>query len=177
MSVNRGMKQALVFITTFAIFEAGFTYLLMHFANWFADKQQFLFWLDWVLIFVFLILGINSFRNADKEFKDNEKHRKRDSIRVGIVLGIFNPMQIPFWMIFGTYLISHNWIVAEGWGLEVFALGAAIGAFASLYLFARFAKFLKEKFSLSSRLINRSVGLIFFALIIFQLSKMYFFKA
>lgn len=175
MSVNRGMKQTLVFITTFSIFEACFTYVLMRFADWFADRKDIIHWLDWILIFVFLLLGIHSLKSSRKELKEEDNHRKRDSIRTGILLGLFNPMQIPFWMIGGTYLISNDWVNPDGIGLEVFAVGAAIGAFAALYLFAKFARYIKEKFSLSSKVINRSVAGIFFALIIVQLCKIYIF--
>ena len=173
MSVNRGMKQTLVFITTFSIFEACFTYVLMRFADWFADRKDIIHWLDWILILVFLVLGISSLKNSKKEFKEEDQHRKRDSIKTGILLGLFNPMQIPFWMIGGTYLISNNWVNPDGLGLEIFAVGAAIGAFLALYLFARFARYIKKKFSLSSRVINRSVAAIFFILIVFQLCKIF----
>lgn len=177
LSANRGMKQALVFVTTFAIFEAWFTYLLMHFAEWFSSKQDLMKWLDWILIVVFLILGISSWKNAKQgELKENTNYRKRDSVKLGILLGIFNPMQIPYWMIGGTYLISNGWIGTGTLELEVFAVGAAIGAFLALYLFARFALYIKEKFSLSSKAINKSVSIIFFVLIVVQICKIYFYR-
>ncbi|ADY50828.1 lysine exporter protein (LysE/YggA) [Pseudopedobacter saltans DSM 12145] len=175
ISSNRGLKQALTFVTTFAIFEAFFTYILLQFAEWFADRKDLIHWLDWVLVVIFLILGMSAWRSGgNQNFKEKEKYSKRDSIRLGIVLGIFNPMQIPFWMIGGTYLISNGWVVADNLGLEVFAVGAAIGAFLALYLFARFALYIKEKFSLSSKAINKTVAVIFFILIFVQLGKIYF---
>lgn len=176
ISVNKGMKQALVFITTFSIFEAFFTYLLMRFAEWFAEKEELIYWLDWVLVFIFVVLGVNSWSNSKSEFKEPETHRKRDSIKAGILLGLFNPMQIPFWMIGGTYLISNEWISTQGLGLEVFGLGAALGAFLALYLFAKFARYIQEKFSLSSKVINKSVAIIFFILVTIQLAKILFFS-
>jgi threonine/homoserine/homoserine lactone efflux protein len=176
ISVNKGMKQALVFILTFSIFEACFTYVLMRFAEWFATKKDLIHWLDWILIAVFIILGTSSWSTAKKELKKNTNHRKRDSIKTGIILGIFNPMQIPFWMIGGTYLISHQWITTEGFGLEIFAVGAAIGAFSALYLFAKFAQYIQNKFALSHQIINKSVACIFFALAIIHIVKLGFFK-
>ncbi|RRN76416.1 lysine transporter LysE [Pseudoxanthomonas sp. SGD-10] len=176
ISVNKGMKQALVFITTFSIFEAFFTYLLMRFAEWFAEKEELIYWLDWVLVFIFVVLGVNSWSNSKSEFKESETHRKRDSIKAGVLLGLFNPMQIPFWMIGGTYLISNEWISTQGLGLEAFGLGAAIGAFLALYLFAKFARYIQEKFSLSSKVINKSVAIIFFILVTIQLAKILFFS-
>lgn len=175
ISSNRGMKQALTFVTTFSIFEAFFTYLLLQFAEWFADKKELIHWLDWILIFIFMILGFSAWKSAgNKNFKEKQQYGNGDSIRLGIVLGIFNPMQIPFWMIGGTYLISNGWVDADNLGLEVFAVGAAIGAFLALYLFAKFAIYIKERFSLSSKAINKTVAVIFFILIFVQLGKIYF---
>lgn len=175
MAVNKGMKQTLIFITTFSVFEACFTYGLMLFADWFADRKDIIYWLDWILILVFVILGVNSLRNSNVELKKENKNEKRDGIRTGIILGIVNPIQIPFWMIVGTYLISNEWIVTDGFGLEIFAIGAALGAFITLYLFAVFAKHIQQKFSISTKLINKGVAMIFFCLVILQLGKIFLF--
>jgi len=162
ISVNRGMKQALYFISSFAIVDILFTYILMSFAEWFASHEKWLNFLDWILIVIFISLGFISL-NASTHPKD-VKFRRRDSVRYGIVLGIFNPMQIPFWMIGGTYLIAHGWITTAGLGIEVFSLGAGLGAFLSLYLFARFAHYIQQRFALSTRIINRSIAIVFFLL-------------
>jgi threonine/homoserine/homoserine lactone efflux protein len=169
ISVNRGLKQALCFVTTFAVVEGFFTYVLMRFAEWFSRHKELLIYLDWILIMVFLILGTLSLRAATRP--KEVIFKKRDSIRYGVILGIFNPMQIPYWMIGGTYLISHNWITTEGWGLEIFGLGAAIGAFLCLYTFARFAKYIQERFALSNRIINRAIAVVFFILAGFHICK------
>lgn len=175
MAVNKGMKQTLAFIITFSVFEACFTYVLLIFADWFSDKKDFIFWLDWILILVFILLGINSLRGSTKELSDNYKNSKSDGVKTGILLGIINPIQIPFWLLVGAYLISNDWIITEGWGLEVFACGAALGAFITLYLFAIFAQHIQSKFSLSTQIINKGVAIIFFCLAILQLLKIFCF--
>jgi threonine/homoserine/homoserine lactone efflux protein len=120
-------------------------------------------------------MGSISFYQATKTAVQKEEPRKRDSIRTGILLGLFNPMIIPYWAIGGTYLIANNWITTKGLGLEIFAVGASIGSFLCLYLFAKFALYIQEKFSFSSKIINRSIGVIFFALAILQSGKELFF--
>ncbi len=169
ISVNRGMKQALYFITAFSLVEGLFTYVLMRFAEWFASHEKWLNALDWILIVMFLIMGVVVLNMA--EHPKNVEYRRRDSVRYGIILGILNPMQIPFWMIGGTYLISNHWITTAGWGLEIFSVGASIGAFICLYLFARFAQYIQDRFALSSRIINRSIGGVFFLLAVIHIVK------
>ena len=170
LTINRGLKNAMYFIVSFAIVEFFFTYGIMYFADWFASQANLLYWLDWVLIVVFLILGINSWRNTVKEHYVSYSHC--ESIKYGIILGFFNPMQIPFWMIGGTYLISHNWIAVGNGALAVFSLGSSVGSFLCLLGFARFSKYLHEKFSFSSKLINRSIAVIFFLLAAYHIFKM-----
>lgn len=170
ISVNRGIKQAVYFITTFSIVDILCTYALMSFAEWFASHADWLNYLDFVLIAIFLIMGFISWNTA--EHPKEVEYRRRDSIRYGVILGIFNPMQIPFWMIGGTYLISENWITTEGWGLEIFSVGAGLGAFLSLYLFARFAKYIQEKFALSAKVINKSIACVFFLLALIHIIKL-----
>lgn len=162
ISVNKGLKQALYFIITFAVMDIILTYILMRFAEWFAEHESWWNVLDYLLIMVFLILGTLSWYSSTHTKEVSV--RSMDSVRYGIILGIFNPMQIPFWMIGGTYLLSHNWITSDGLGLESFALGAGIGAFSSLFLFARFARYIQARFALSTRVINRSIAIIFYAL-------------
>jgi threonine/homoserine/homoserine lactone efflux protein len=121
-------------------------------------------------------MGLLSWIESHKKPKHKDDDiRNKDSIRTGILLGIFNPMIIPFWMIGGTYLIAKHWITTEGIGLELFALGAAIGSFLCLYLFARFALYIQNRFAFSNKIINRSISIVFFVLAIFQICKELFF--
>lgn len=175
ISITKGIKQALIFIITFSLIEGIFTYVLMRFAAYFASKESLLFWLDWILVVVFIIMGTVSWLQSKKEIAEVVEIRRRDSIKMGIILGVFNPMIIPFWMIGGTYLISNEWITTEGFGIELFALGAATGAFLSLYLFAQFAQYIQNRFSFSSKIINRSIAITFFCLAGLQIGKELFF--
>ncbi|PWG78684.1 LysE family transporter [Pararcticibacter amylolyticus] len=172
ISVNRGLKQALYFTGTFAVMDVLITYILMRFAEWFAGHKNWWHFLDYLLIVVFLVMGYMSWHASTHQKK--VEYKAHESIRYGIVLGIFNPMQIPFWMIGGTYLISHGWITTEGAGIELFAIGAGLGAFLCLFLFARFARYIQEKFALSARIINRSIAFVFFTLAAIHVLKLLF---
>ncbi|TAF44746.1 MAG: lysine transporter LysE [Sphingobacteriales bacterium] len=174
LSINKNVKHAIIFISTFSVFEAFFTYIIMRFAAWFAEKESVLQLLNWVLIIVFIVLGILTWRKTKQSNPKQQNYSKAASIRTGIILGIFNPIQIPFWAIVGTYLIGHGWIVSQGIGLPLFALGSGVGAFACLYLYAHFAKFIQEKFSLSSKRINHGIAIVFFALAIISLIRQFY---
>ena len=170
LTINRGIRDAMYFIVSFSIVEFFFTYGIMYFADWFAGQTNLMYWLDWVLILIFLVLSYSSWNNSQKEKYVNYSHR--ESIKYGVILGFLNPMQIPFWMILGTYLISHNWILVGNGALALFSLGSSLGSFLCLLGFAKFSKYLHEKFAFSSRVINRSIASIFFVLAIIHVVKM-----
>ncbi|WP_017259728.1 LysE family transporter [Pedobacter arcticus] len=175
ISINKGLKQVVIFAISFALVEGVFTYILMRFAEWFATKKEFLIWLEWIMVGIFLLMGTLSYLQSKKTLKPMTNDKKRDSIKTGILLGVFNPMIIPFWTIGGTFLIAHQWISTEGIALVVFAIGASIGSFGCLYFFGRFAQYIQNKFSFSHRVINKSIAYMFFALAILQTVRLTFF--
>jgi hypothetical protein len=78
---------------------------------------------------------------------------------------------VPFWIITGTYLITHQWILDGKVALVVFSLGAAAGAFLALFLYAKFAKYIQSKFALSTRFINTGIAILFFAFSAYHVFK------
>ena len=80
-------------------------------------------------------------------------------------------MQIPFWMITGTYLITHEWIETGRWPLAIFSLGSAAGAFLCLFIYAEFAKFVRDKLDLSNRKINTGITILFFGFAAYHIVK------
>lgn len=171
LTINRGFRAAMYFITSFSVVEFFFTYTIMYFADWFASQERLLYWLDWILIVVFLVLGLLSWFNNQKEDREAD-YSLKESIQYGIILGIVNPMQIPFWMIGGTYLISEGWVETGNGALAIFSLGSAIGSFLCLLGFSRFSTYLHERFAFSSKVLNRSIAGVFFLLAVYHVVKL-----
>lgn len=169
ITINRGMKQAMMFIIAFSCAEFIFTWTIMHAAEWLSAQVKLDTIIDWVMVALFGILGTITWLNRNK--RPQKKYKEHDSIKYGIVLGFINPMQIPFWMITGTYLITHHWILSGGVALVVFSLGSAGGAFLALFLYAKFAKYLQSKFELSTKVINTSIAILFFSLAAYHVVK------
>jgi threonine/homoserine/homoserine lactone efflux protein len=169
ITLNKGLKQAYYFIISFSLVEMIFTFVMMRFVEWFATSLNLDRIIDIAMIFVFLVLGVITWRSR-KEMPNTDTSNK-DSVKYGILLGIINPMQIPYWLFLGTYLISHEWIDTGNISLAVFSVGSGIGAGVVLYGFARFAKYIQEKFTLSSYVINKSIAILFFLLSAYHIIK------
>ncbi|EHQ25359.1 LysE family transporter [Mucilaginibacter paludis] len=169
IAINRGNKQAMYFISAFSCVEFFFTWFIIHAANWLSGQLKLNIIIDWVMIVVFSALAITTWINRNKAPKTD--YSKYQSIKYGIILGFVNPMQIPFWMISGTYLITHGWILTGTLPLIIFSLGSASGAFLCLYLYARSANYIQAKFELSNRIINTCIAALFFLFAAYHLVK------
>jgi len=169
ITINRGFKQAMMFIISFSAVEFFFTLFIMHAAKWLATQVKLDMVIDWIMLVLFTLLGIITWVHRNKPPKAN--YSERASIRYGIILGIVNPVQVPFWMITGTYLITHEWIVVGQIALIIFSVGAAAGAFLALFMYAKFAQYIQSKFALSTKLINTSIAILFFAFAGYQVAK------
>lgn len=163
------MRQSLRFIIAFSSVELFFTIFIMQAAKWLSTQPHVNTIIDWVMIVLFSILGTVTWFNRNNPPK--AKYSDRESIRYGILLGIINPMQVPFWMIVGTYLLTHEWILPGMWALVVFSLGSALGAFLCLYAYARSAQYVQTKFALSTRIINTCIAALFYVFAAYHLFK------
>src|SRR6202012_194934 len=170
LTINRGMKQALQFIIAFSCVEFFFTFFIMHAAKWLSAQVRLDTVIDWVMVVLFGVLGAITWMHRNKP-PESKSYSGHDSIRYGILLGFLNPMQVPFWMITGTYLITHQWIEDGKVALVIFSLGSAAGAFLCLFLYAKFAKYIQSKFALSTRVINTAIAILFFAFAAYHVIK------
>lgn len=170
LAINRGIKQALQFIISFSCVEFFFTYFIMNTADWLSHQVHLDMAIDWVMVALFGTMGVITWMHRKKPPKRKRKSR-RDSITYGILLGFLNPMQVPFWMITGTYLITHEWIETGRWPLAVFSIGSAAGAFLCLFIYAKSARYVMRKLALSNRTINTSIAILFFAFALYHVVK------
>lgn len=172
ITITRGIRQALYFIIAFSSVEVLFTFGVMRFVQWLSSEIKLGDIIDVIMILMFGILGVITWRSR-KEMPKTD-YSKKDSIRYGMLLGVINPMQIPYWLFVGTYLISHEWINIGYLSLIIFSIGSGIGAGLALYGFARFAQYIQEKFDLSSYIVNKGIAILFFVLSGYHICKVFY---
>jgi putative Ca2+/H+ antiporter (TMEM165/GDT1 family) len=74
-------------------------------------------------------------------------------------------------MITGTYLITHEWIETGKLALVIFSVGSAAGAFLCLFIYAKSARYVRDKLDLSNRTINTGIAILFFAFSAYHIVK------
>ena len=84
-----------------------------------------------------IVLGILNFRSKTKsgDVKTvDDQVKKRNAFRKGAILGIANPLTVPFWLAVTAYLQKHEWITLDGINLYAYAIGISAGTFILLLL-------------------------------------------
>lgn len=182
LTINKGMRQALYFILSFSCVEVFFTFGMMRFARWISSdvnldsnisEVRVGTYVDAFMIMLFIVMGTITWINRKKipKTKAEDNRSRKGSLFYGMLLGIINPVQIPFWLFFGNYVILHDWIQTNYLSLIIFSVGSGLGSAIALYGYAHFAKYIQEKFALSSHIINRSIALFLYALALYLVIK------
>lgn len=182
LTINRGMRQAWSFIFAFSVVEIFFTFGMMRFNRWISSDIEIeahgnTIRLDTVLdvfmIGLLLTTGILAWVKRNKVHQPKTDSR-RGSALYGMLLAMFNPLQIPFWLFCGNYVVLHQWIEVDYLSLTIFSLGSAAGAGLALYGYAHFARVIQEKFALSNSVINKSIAIFLFSLAFYLLVRVMF---
>jgi len=181
LTINRGMRQAWGFILAFSCIEVFFTFGMMRFARWVSsdvdidasvNSVRLSTYTDTFMIVLLLAMATITWLNRNKVVKPKtQKDSRKGSVLLGVILGILNPVQIPFWLFFGNYIILHEWIETDYLSLIIFSLGSGVGSGVALYGYAHFARYIQDKFTLSSRLINKCIAVFLYCLALYLIIK------
>jgi threonine/homoserine/homoserine lactone efflux protein len=123
------------------------------FAQYLSGNEQINNYLHIVTAVGLSILGIYNLLVGRKKRTDQNKERirKRVGFGKGLLLGLINPLTIPFWLGITLYLQQSNWIQIEGNYLWAYTLGLAVGTFGLLVcvdlMGSRFQKLSNNRFA------------------------------
>jgi len=182
LAINKGMRQVWYFILSFSCVEICFTFGMMRFARWAmsdinpneaVSEVRLGTLVDCFMILMFIVMGTITWVNRKKTPKTSSKKddKRSGSVLYGLILGVLNPVQIPFWLFFGNYVILHEWIKTDYLSLIIFSIGSGFGSALALYVYAHFATFIQEKFALSSLIINKSIAIFLYVLALYLIVK------
>lgn len=126
--------------------------------------------IGFISIPVLILLGIFYFRKEDTVEVQRTKNTK--SFFNGMFIGLINPLQIPFWVAYGSLLLSKNVITDEPFLLDVFIVGICLGSLLVLTLLALLSKRIISRLSLQTKIVNKVIGVILFAIAGYELIKL-----
>ena len=168
ISVLGEKTSAIRFILGATVAELFYGAVSIHFSAFLLTIPNLKFYIQLVSIPIFILLGCSYFFSKPKSENLSSNVLQKNYFLQGLTIGFLNPLQIPFWLAYGTYFLSVGWIREDIILLNSFILGIISGSFVLLLLIAKFASHYRSKFSIDELKINKIIGGIFMLLAIYQ---------
>lgn len=163
VSVQENYRNAIRFSLGVALVEIIYVRISLQGMNWVVENRHLFRILEWCTVALFIVLAVSSFIAAGK--KRNQKNillnNKVNRFWLGFSMSAINPVQIPFWFIWSTYLMSNGLLAASSVQFNTYTVGIGIGTLGGLAFFVFGGKWLVSKLNASQRAINLAVGIIF----------------
>jgi threonine/homoserine/homoserine lactone efflux protein len=168
MSVSGETRKWQLFILFAAIMEFIYCFGCLYGMDRLLQQPQLIVFLNWSAVAIFLVLGLYTFVHTFRPQKTTDS----SSLQRGVMVAIFNPLQIPFWMIWGVYVFQNGWVMSEVVSIAIFSFLCSLGTIAVLWLYAVAGKKLVEKLNVNRNILNRFIGSLLIVLAIFQTIKL-----
>ena len=177
IGVQESIKDAWKYAVGVALIEVTYLRVSLFGVNWIMQHQGVFAILGWVTVAVFLVLGILSFVTASKQKRDQKSIILKNKINrfiLGISMSALNPIQIPFWFIWASYLLNTNVLEGNNTEYNIFTGGAGLGTLLGFALYIHGGKMLVTKMNTSNKTLNKIMGVIFIVSALIQGYKMIF---
>jgi threonine/homoserine/homoserine lactone efflux protein len=163
ISVQENSRNAIKFSLGVALVEIAYVRISLKGMDWVISHQQLFYILEWITVLLFIVLAISSFATAKKsrDQKNILLNNKMNRFYLGFTMSALNPVQVPFWFIWSTYLLSTGVLHAEEIQFNFYTAGIGVGTLIGLGIFIFAGKWLVNKLQASHRAINIAVGIIF----------------
>jgi threonine/homoserine/homoserine lactone efflux protein len=122
---------------------------------------------------VMTVLGIFNLMAPEKPSRFTQKFNN-SGFRRGFLLGVLNPLALPFWVATTAYLNSQEWIdISTPLGLQGYLVGVCAGTLTLFILLIYLAKKIASRFT-HSVLIKKVPGIILLALGLYAFLEYFF---
>lgn len=167
LGISESNKRLWAFIWFAALMEFVYCYGCIWGINMLLQKPDWVHILEWCAVFIFAALGIVSLLPSGSKVSTNFS-----GVRRGIIVAILNPLQIPFWLVWGVYITQNNWIDGSELSIALFSFITSLGTVAVLYMYAVLGKKLVERLNLNRDILNRIIGVLLLTLAVLQAVKL-----
>jgi threonine/homoserine/homoserine lactone efflux protein len=174
ISITDGVRPALYFSIGALLVEVIYVRGTLVAMSWFRKYKKLLVAMEWVTLFIVLILAVSSFYTAlhpsvkSNPLLSNAVHR----FWLGAGMSAINPMQIPFWFGWSAVLTTKGFLKREKNHYVPYVAGIGLGTFTGHCIFIFGGKWLVESLNARQDIIQWIIGGIFLITAIIQSVKM-----
>ncbi|HYG01250.1 MAG TPA: LysE family transporter [Chryseosolibacter sp.] len=166
LGLEKRTKLAVRFAFAASLIEYPYAWIAVTFEKVITSSGETERWLQLVAAFAMLLFGILNLRSVNSP---KPSSLSGSGLRRGVIMGILNPLALPFWIGVTAYLKSLGFVTLKS-SVEVHAylLGVFLGAFSLLCATAYFAQRMVLYFS-NDRVVKRVPGFTLIALGVYGL--------
>ena len=107
-------------------------------------------------------------KSKPPELENKKKTRRSHEFIKGMGISSLNLMVIPYWIFYGTLLMTNGWLEKENSNVIVFSFGAMAGAFLLLVLYAYLGDRVLSKSEQVTRWVNKFIGVVLIGFGVYQ---------
>ncbi len=166
LSVQNHRRAAFFFALAASITEFAYAGVTVRLQLFLSEKPFFTEYFQIITALAMLALGVANLltkTNSQSLLSKTTTPKGRNGFKLGVILGVLNPLTIPFWLAVTAYLQNHRLISLSGVNFWLYLSGISIGTFALLLtvnrLGARFTNIADNQL-----LVHRLPGIIFILL-------------
>ena len=164
LSLQGNLAAALRFAFAAALVEYPYAWIAVEFEDLITSNVALTSNFQLISALVMILIGIAALWMQGQEPEGILKTIRESGFRKGILVSIFNPLAIPFWIGVTAYLKFEQWIDLSSRGdVILYVLGISLGTFGLLALLALSARPLAPLFQ-KDRILKRIPGMIFLVL-------------
>lgn len=172
---KEGLLNAVYFSVGVALVEVIYVRISLVAMKWVLRNKKLFRAMEWFTIALFLFLAIYTFVSSSKSGADVNGNAitqiKMNRFLLGVFLCAINPVQIPFWFLWSTYLVSSKKLETRNDHYNFYCVGIAIGTLIgeALYMFG--GEWLVKKIGANQQHINYFVAGVFLVTSLIQLYR------
>lgn len=167
LGLSESTKRLWAFIWFAALMEFIYCYGCIWGINFLLQKPDWVHILEWSAVVIFAALGILSLLPSGSKVSDSFS-----GIRRGVIVAVLNPLQIPFWLVWGVYITQNRWIDGSNLSIILFSIITSLGTVAVLYMYAVLGRRLVERLNINRDILNRTIGGLLLMLAVLQAIKL-----
>lgn len=173
LSILRKHRAAIFFSLAATLVEFCYAGMTVQFQLYLNTQTSIAVYFRVITALVLIVMGLwNMFSSVSpKEVDIDAKLTGRYGFLRGLILGLLNPMTIPFWLAITTYLENDGLVDVSGLGFWIYLIGLSSGTFCLLLtvdaLGKRFSQIADNKF-----MVHKVPGFVLLGLGIYYLLKL-----
>jgi threonine/homoserine/homoserine lactone efflux protein len=167
LSITKSLRVALRFSLAAAVMEYPYAWLAVKFERMITSSPVITENLHLIASIVMTLLGVIALLPGSSK-ADSPAHSESGGFRRGLILGILNPLAVPYWIGMTAYLSAQGWIeTSSPYRLQMYLLGVVLGAFLLLFVLAYLSKRIIFGFT-HNKWVKRGPGMLLLALGIYS---------